>query len=233
MASAVPLVKSASNFPSGFAALTGNPPYPWQQKLFDLLAQGKIPPDINLPTGSGKTSIMPIWLLALAHQAQRPENITLPRRLVWVVNRRVVVDQASDEARQIRERRKIAENKTMSTSITPKSSWARKTRTSMRPRLLQSRKYRDSIQKRSPDTASMSNLERILGTDETSPWPPFLNALRGVQAFQALQMISLVWRICQIPSLNLPTQNLFLFQPCIIFALNSVFPVGAIECPRN
>jgi CRISPR-associated endonuclease/helicase Cas3 len=94
-----------SDFAVRFQALTGSQPYPWQRKLFALLSTGQIPPDINLPTGSGKTSIMIIWLLALAHQAsEQPQGITVPRRLVWVVNRRVVVDQATEEAEEIRKR---------------------------------------------------------------------------------------------------------------------------------
>ena len=48
---------------------------------------------------------MVAWLLALAYQAQAgAEGVSLPRRLVWVVNRRVVVDQATREAEGLRER---------------------------------------------------------------------------------------------------------------------------------
>jgi CRISPR-associated endonuclease/helicase Cas3 len=49
-----------------------------------------------LPTGLGKTSVMAIWLIARAHGAK------LPRRLVYVVDRRAVVDQATDEAEKLR-----------------------------------------------------------------------------------------------------------------------------------
>ena len=51
------------------------------------------------PQGLGKTSVIPIWLIALA---ANPTNV--PRRLVYVVNRRTVVDQATDEAVKVRER---------------------------------------------------------------------------------------------------------------------------------
>ena len=48
---------------------------------------------------------MQLWLLALAEQAGRGvEKVQLPRRLVWVVDRRVVVDQATEEAEQIRKK---------------------------------------------------------------------------------------------------------------------------------
>jgi CRISPR-associated endonuclease/helicase Cas3 len=99
----VSVAVAKSDFATHFEGLTGNQPYPWQQKLFDLFSTGQISPNVNLPTGSGKTSIMGIWLLALARQAvEQSQSMTIPRRLVWVVNRRVVVDQATEEAEQIR-----------------------------------------------------------------------------------------------------------------------------------
>lgn len=103
MVTPVSVAVAKSDFATHFEGLTGNQPYPWQQKLFDLFSTGRIPPDVNLPTGSGKTSIMGIWLLALARQGvEQSQAVTIPRRLVWVVNRRVVVDQATEEAEQIR-----------------------------------------------------------------------------------------------------------------------------------
>jgi len=75
-----------------FRALTGWPPLKWQQRLFDRLVAGNIPAAIDLPTGLGKTSVMAIWYLA------RRNGATLPRRLVYVVDRRAVVDQATEDA---------------------------------------------------------------------------------------------------------------------------------------
>ncbi|CAL8969196.1 hypothetical protein RHODGE_RHODGE_00136 [Rhodoplanes serenus] len=88
-------------FDSGFEALTGHSPMPWQRRLFAELHAGRIPDALDLPTGLGKTSVMAIWLLALAAQAAagRP---SLPRRLVYVVDRRTVVDQATDTAERMR-----------------------------------------------------------------------------------------------------------------------------------
>lgn len=86
------------HFAEAFEALTGKRPFPWQTRAFNMLAEGLLPTSVNMPTGTGKTSLIPIWLIALAQQAQRASPAKLPRRLVWVVNRRVVVDQATDEA---------------------------------------------------------------------------------------------------------------------------------------
>jgi CRISPR-associated endonuclease/helicase Cas3 len=86
-------------FDNGFEALTGNQPFPWQRALYKLFTAGNFPPACNLPTGLGKTAVIHIWLLALA---QAPDKV--PRRLVYVVNRRTVVDQSTNEARCLRER---------------------------------------------------------------------------------------------------------------------------------
>ncbi len=80
-----------------FEALTGHGPFPWQIEMFQRFLRGDLPEACDIPTGLGKTSIIPIWLLALAERGR-----SVPRRLIYVVNRRTVVDQATDEAIQIR-----------------------------------------------------------------------------------------------------------------------------------
>lgn len=101
-------INSLEFFRESYSALTGNPePFPWQEDLFLRFCDCDIPKDLDLPTGCGKTSAMVVWLLALARQAQAgPEGVSLPRRLVWVVNRRVVVDQATSEAERLKQRLK-------------------------------------------------------------------------------------------------------------------------------
>jgi CRISPR-associated endonuclease/helicase Cas3 len=86
-----------NSFDDEFARLTGgNRPFPWQRALYERFVAGNFPKACDLPTGLGKTSVIQLWLLALAR------NPKLPRRLVYVVNRRTVVDQATDEAEKIR-----------------------------------------------------------------------------------------------------------------------------------
>lgn len=70
--------------------------FPWQEALLEKMAQGEVPEHLDIPTGLGKTSVMAIWLLA------RASGANLPRRLVYVVDRRAVVDQATDEALRLR-----------------------------------------------------------------------------------------------------------------------------------
>ncbi len=81
------------SFHDDFHVLTGQSPFPWQERLYtEWFSLGKIPQACTLPTGLGKTSIIPIWLIALARSPG-----TMPTRLVYVVNRRTVVDQTTDE----------------------------------------------------------------------------------------------------------------------------------------
>ena len=84
-------------FDDAFAALTGHRPFPWQRRLFDDgFSRGQTPAAVDIPTGLGKTAVMAVWLLALAAGA------ALPRRLAYVVDRRAVVDQATEFAEQLR-----------------------------------------------------------------------------------------------------------------------------------
>jgi CRISPR-associated endonuclease/helicase Cas3 len=88
-----------------FNALTGFPPMRWQERLFARLNgdPAEMPEVCDIPTGLGKTSIIPLWLLAIAEQAARGE-VRLQRRLIYIVNRRTVVDQATSIVEQLRER---------------------------------------------------------------------------------------------------------------------------------
>jgi len=75
----------------------------WQYRLFCDLEAGRFPSDIELATGLGKTSIIAIWALALGRAIlQLPCRV--PRRLAYIVDRRVVVDQASEFAEEVRTR---------------------------------------------------------------------------------------------------------------------------------
>ncbi len=90
------------DFERCFECLTGNRPFPWQTRLYGHFLKGDSPPALDLPTGLGKTATIAVWLLALAHHARGGTMRDFPRRLVYVVNRRTVVDQATHEAEQIR-----------------------------------------------------------------------------------------------------------------------------------
>ncbi|MGH6841370.1 MAG: DEAD/DEAH box helicase family protein [Methylocella sp.] len=74
----------------------------WQNRLFGQLINGEIPGALDLPTGLGKTSVMAIWLVARALAGEDALK-AVPRRLVYIVDRRAVVDQATEEAEKLRQ----------------------------------------------------------------------------------------------------------------------------------
>lgn len=81
-----------------FKKLTNFPPLGWQLRLFhEYFEKAEIPAAVDIPTGLGKTAVMALWLIA------RSVNQRMPRRLVYVVDRRAVVDQATDFADSLRE----------------------------------------------------------------------------------------------------------------------------------
>lgn len=98
-----------ASFDKQFLSLTGFSPMKWQRRLFKRFVDAGLPdaqdiPTVcDIPTGLGKTSIMVIWLLALVRQAGS-ERVRLPRRLVYIVNRRTVVDQATRTVERMRHR---------------------------------------------------------------------------------------------------------------------------------
>ena len=87
-----------TTFDEWFVRLTGQSPFPWQMSLYREFAACRFPSCCDLPTGLGKTSVIAIWLIA---RILHPEHI--PRRLVYVVNRRTVVDQTTFEVERLRE----------------------------------------------------------------------------------------------------------------------------------
>lgn len=92
-------MSATNDFELAFESLTGNGPFPWQADLYEKwFSQGRVPSVCDIPTGLGKTSVIAIWLIARANGSK------LPRRLVYVVNRRTVVDQTTNEVEKLRSR---------------------------------------------------------------------------------------------------------------------------------
>ena len=85
-----------------FRELFKAPPNVWQRAAYNAFLAGTLPQYIKVPTAGGKTAVLAVFLAALAEQA-RTSSVTLPRRLVLVVNRRVLVDQASAMAQRLSE----------------------------------------------------------------------------------------------------------------------------------
>lgn len=90
------------DFSAFFSAVHGGKPFPWQERLMDQVATEGWPGLLDLPTGAGKTATLDIAVFHLAMQASRPGVPRhAPRRILMIVDRRIVVDQAHDRARCI------------------------------------------------------------------------------------------------------------------------------------
>ena len=91
---------TSEDFGAFFSDVHGQVPFPWQERLTrQVLSDGQWPEVIDLPTGTGKTSVLDTAVFALA---ARPDRF--PRRVIFVIDRRIVVDQVYERAERIRER---------------------------------------------------------------------------------------------------------------------------------
>lgn len=94
----------ASEFIDYFQALWDRPPFAWQLALARRVIEAgdrPWPEAIALPTAAGKTACMDIAIFALACHAPRlakGQPLTAPRRIFFVVDRRVIVDEAFHRA---------------------------------------------------------------------------------------------------------------------------------------
>jgi CRISPR-associated endonuclease/helicase Cas3 len=88
-----------------YEAVHGYPPFPWQVRLAHQVAKQGWPAVLALPTAAGKTSAIDIAVFSLALQAGQPlQERTAPLRIFFVIDRRLVVDQAADHARDLKHR---------------------------------------------------------------------------------------------------------------------------------
>src|SRR5579871_902468 len=97
-----PPMLTADDFGAFFQEVHGHPPFPWQKRLLAYVAAtGEWPNALDLPTGSGKTAAIDIALFHLALQADLGPGRRAPVRIAFVVDRRLVVDDAFERADRI------------------------------------------------------------------------------------------------------------------------------------
>jgi len=99
---------TAAHFADFFQAVHSKPDQPrrafeWQKRLAKQVLGGNGWPDvIRVPTSCGKTSVLDIALFELAMQASRePSQQLAARRICFVIDRKLVVDEVSDHARSL------------------------------------------------------------------------------------------------------------------------------------
>lgn len=87
------------NFADFFRALWQKDPFPWQTALARWIEEkGRWPDTISVPTSAGKTAVIDIAVYALAQGW-----LAAATRIFFVVDRRLVVDEARDRADAIRD----------------------------------------------------------------------------------------------------------------------------------
>jgi CRISPR-associated endonuclease/helicase Cas3 len=104
---------TSEDFPEFFQAVWGYEPFPWQADLVrrltngrdarrgDAAEPGKWPDVLDLPTGSGKTAALDVAVFHLALEAARGEERRAPVRIAFVVDRRLIVDDAFTRAERL------------------------------------------------------------------------------------------------------------------------------------
>ena len=106
---------TSADFAPLFKAVWGFDPFPWQERLLLRLVTGEdahhkykgepgLWPDVlDLPTGSGKTAALDIAVFHLALEALKKDKRKAPVRIAFIVDRRLIVDDAYERANRIAE----------------------------------------------------------------------------------------------------------------------------------
>lgn len=81
------------SFEGMFEAVYGYKPFPWQSDVAKRLTHGNWMTSVDVPTGSGKTALIDACVYAAAHGG--------PRRIAFIIDRRVVVDEAYERAKTL------------------------------------------------------------------------------------------------------------------------------------
>jgi CRISPR-associated endonuclease/helicase Cas3 len=83
----------------------GLTPYPWQARFAERCREGAPPELVGVPTGCGKTTVVDALVWALACQADLPPaERSVGARIVWAIDRRILVDEVHARAAQLAER---------------------------------------------------------------------------------------------------------------------------------
>jgi CRISPR-associated endonuclease/helicase Cas3 len=96
------MMLSPDDFATFFEEAHGCKPFPWQHRLLRHVAgKGAWPNVLDLPTGTGKTAAIDIAVFHLALEAECKAARRAPARIAFVVDRRLVVDDAFARAEKL------------------------------------------------------------------------------------------------------------------------------------
>lgn len=91
----------AEEFGDFFRAVHGVNAFPWQVRLAEMVCSKGWPATLDVPTGAGKTAAIDIAVFHLALEADRGSARAAPLRILFVVDRRLVVDEAHERAKKL------------------------------------------------------------------------------------------------------------------------------------
>lgn len=91
-------------FEEFFKKATGHTPYPYQKRL----AEGEMPDILDIPTGAGKTeaAVLCMWMWRRANDYKKNIYQSTPRRLVYCLPMRSLVEQTEERIKSCMERLK-------------------------------------------------------------------------------------------------------------------------------
>ena len=98
-----------SDFKEFFKDVHGDPPFKWQTELVQRVCDKGWPKTLDMPTSSGKTAVIDMAVFHLALESAK-EDRKAPLRIAFVVDRRLVVDDAFDHAKKIATRLEKSNN---------------------------------------------------------------------------------------------------------------------------
>jgi CRISPR-associated endonuclease/helicase Cas3 len=83
-------------------AVRGYRPMPWQTRLAEQVLETGWPPGIGVPTSLGKTATIDIAVWAIARESHlQPTERRHPTRIYYAVDRRLLVDEATDKSDEL------------------------------------------------------------------------------------------------------------------------------------
>ena len=92
---------TSSDFADFYEEVHGRRPFDWQDELARIVCEkGEWPRRLDMPTASGKTSVIDIAVFHLALEGCKKRR-KAPLRIAFVVDRRLVVDGALEHAQQL------------------------------------------------------------------------------------------------------------------------------------
>ncbi len=110
LAGVVPLTLTISDFKEFFEDIhDGNSPFKWQTELVQRVHDKGWPKMLDMPTSSGKTSVIDIAVFHLAMECEKKDR-KAPLKIAFVVDRRLVVDDAFEHAQKIKNKLENSKN---------------------------------------------------------------------------------------------------------------------------